>query len=46
VIGVRQVSIAIGVLFGWRLLGEALTPPRRVGSSLIVAGCLLVSFAR
>ncbi|MEP7345887.1 MAG: EamA family transporter, partial [Gemmatimonadaceae bacterium] len=27
VIGVRQLSIAIGVIFGWRLLGEALTPP-------------------
>jgi drug/metabolite transporter (DMT)-like permease len=46
VIGVRQLSIAIGVGFGWRLLGEVLTPPRRVGASLIVAGCLLVSFAR
>lgn len=46
VIGVRQLSIAIGVIFGWRLLGESLTPPRRVGSSLIVAGCVLVSFAR
>lgn len=46
VIGVRQLSIAIGVLFGWRLLGEALTPPRRVGASLIVAGCVLVSLAR
>ena len=46
VIGVRQLSIAIGVILGWRLLGEALTPPRRLGASLILAGCLLVSFAR
>ena len=46
VIGVRQLSIAIGVVFGWRLLGEALSTPRRVGASLIVAGCLLVSLAR
>ncbi|MBV6522635.1 MAG: hypothetical protein MNPFHGCM_02783 [Gemmatimonadaceae bacterium] len=45
VIGVRQLSIAIGVIFGWRYLGEALTPPRRVGASLIVAGCVLVSLA-
>ncbi len=46
VMGVRQSSIAIGVLFGWRLLGESLTTPRRVGASLILVGCLLVSFAR
>ncbi|MFN8581038.1 MAG: EamA family transporter [Gemmatimonadaceae bacterium] len=46
VMGVRQSSIAIGVLFGYRLLGEAFTTPRRVGASLILAGCLLVSFAR
>jgi drug/metabolite transporter (DMT)-like permease len=45
VLGVRQLSIAIGVAFGWKLLGESLTAPRRVGASLIVAGCLLVSFA-
>lgn len=46
VMGVRQLSIAIGVMLGWRLLGEALTPPRKVGASLILAGCLLVSLAR
>ncbi|MFN8574664.1 MAG: EamA family transporter [Gemmatimonadaceae bacterium] len=46
VMGVRQLSIAIGVVFGWRLLGEVLTLPRRVGAALIFAGCILVSFAR
>jgi uncharacterized membrane protein len=46
VIGFRQLSIAVGVWLGWRLLNESLTPPRRLGTLLIVSGCLLVSFAR
>ena len=45
VIGFRQLSIAIGVLLGWRALGETLGPPRRFGVTLIVAGCILVAFA-
>jgi drug/metabolite transporter (DMT)-like permease len=46
VIGFRQLSIAGGVILGWRLLGEALTPARRLGVTLIVGGCILVAFAR
>jgi uncharacterized membrane protein len=46
VIGFRQLSIAVGIFFGWRLLGEPLTMPRRVGGSLILTGCLMVSIAR
>jgi drug/metabolite transporter (DMT)-like permease len=45
-IGFRQLSIAVGVLLGWRLLGESLGPPRRTGIALILAGCLLIAFAR
>ena len=46
IVGFRQLSIAVGVWLGWRLLNESLTPPRKLGTTLIVAGCLLVSFAR
>jgi uncharacterized membrane protein len=46
IVGFRQLSIAVGVWLGWRLLNESLTPPRRLGTLLIIAGCLLVSFAR
>ncbi len=45
VLAVRQLSIAIGVLLGWKLLGEDLAWPKRVGVSLLVAGCLLVALA-
>jgi uncharacterized membrane protein len=41
VLAVRQLSIPIGVLLGWRLLRESLTAPRLIGSSLITAGCVL-----
>ena len=43
VLAVRQLSIPIGVLLGWRLLKESLTPPRVMGSSLITAGCILAA---
>ena len=46
VVGVRQLSIAFGVLLGFRLLGEPPTLPRRTGAALIVSGCLMVSLAR
>ncbi len=45
VIGFRQLSIAAGVVLGWRWLGERLTLPRRIGVTLIVAGCVLVAIA-
>ena len=43
VLAVRQLSIPIGVLLGWRLLRETLAPPRAIGASLITAGCLLAA---
>jgi drug/metabolite transporter (DMT)-like permease len=43
VIGVRQVSIAIGVALGRMLLREPVPPPRAVGAGLIVVGCLTLS---
>jgi drug/metabolite transporter (DMT)-like permease len=46
IIGFRQLSIAVGVVFGWRLLGETLSPARRLGVTMIVGGCVLVAFAR
>ena len=42
VIAVRQLSIAIGALFGWRWLGESLPAPRIVGVILVVCGCVLM----
>ena len=46
VIGLRQLSIAFGVLLGWWLLREQVSVPKRVGVALIVAGCLAVGLAR
>ena len=46
VLALRQLSIGIGVLLGWKLLGEALAIPKQVGVVLLVAGCALVAAAR
>jgi drug/metabolite transporter (DMT)-like permease len=46
VIALRQLSVAIGAVLGWRLLGEEFGPPRRLGVALVVAGCVLVALAR
>src|SRR5687768_355641 len=43
VLAVRQLSIPIGVLLGWRLLKESLTLARLVGSSLITGGCIVAA---
>jgi drug/metabolite transporter (DMT)-like permease len=43
VLAVRQLSIPIGVLLGWRLLREPLTLPRALGAGAITAGCLLAA---
>ena len=43
VLAVRQLSIPVGVLLGWRLLRESMTPPRVIGSSMITAGCMLAA---
>ena len=43
VLAVRQLSIPVGVLLGWRLLHESMTPPRVIGSAMITAGCVLAA---
>ena len=45
VIALRQLSIGMGVLMGWRLLGEDLALPKRVGVTLLVFGCALAAVA-
>ena len=45
VLALRQLSIGIGVVLGWRLLDEGLGRPKRVGVSLLVMGCALVALA-
>jgi drug/metabolite transporter (DMT)-like permease len=46
VVAVRQLSVAFGALLGWRLLGERIEPPKRLGIALIVAGAVLVALTR
>jgi drug/metabolite transporter (DMT)-like permease len=46
VIALRQLSIAIGALLGWWLLGESLGRARQIGVALIVVGSLLIGPAR
>lgn len=46
VVGLRQISIAIGVFLGARLLGERLSMPRRIGVSFVIAGALLMAIGR
>jgi uncharacterized membrane protein len=43
VLAVRQLSIPIGVLLGWRFLRESLSPPRVIGSALITGGSVLAA---
>ena len=45
-IAVRQLSIAVGALLGWRFLGESLPPAKRAGIALLVAGCILLALTR
>ena len=46
VVGLRQVSIAVGVWLGARLLGEHVSAPRRLGVALLLGGCLLMAWGR
>jgi drug/metabolite transporter (DMT)-like permease len=46
VVAVRQLSIVWGVLLGWALLGEQLTPPRRIGIAVLVVGCAVLALIR
>lgn len=46
VVGVRQLSVAFGALLGWRLLGERIELPKRIGIALILMGAVLVALTR
>jgi drug/metabolite transporter (DMT)-like permease len=46
VLAVRQLSIALGAILGWKWLGETLPRHRIVGVVLIVCGCLLMAISR
>jgi drug/metabolite transporter (DMT)-like permease len=43
VIGLRQLSIVGGVWLGARVLGERVNAPRKLGVTLLVAGCGLIA---
>jgi uncharacterized membrane protein len=43
VLAVRQLSIPVGVILGWQLLSEPLTPPRALGAAAITTGCILAA---
>lgn len=46
VVGLRQMSIVVGVALGARLLGETVSPARRVGVGLLLGGCVLMAWGR
>jgi drug/metabolite transporter (DMT)-like permease len=46
VIALRQLSIVWGALLGYFILGESIAAPKRVGIATLVAGCVLVAFAK
>ena len=43
--GVRQLSLVIGVVLGWRLLKEPLPLPKLVGVLFLIVGSTLIAFA-
>ena len=46
VIALRQLSIAVGAILGWRLLGESFPQPRRAAVGFVVLGCVLLGLTR
>jgi drug/metabolite transporter (DMT)-like permease len=46
VVGLRQISIPLGVWLGARLLGEQVPAARRLGVALILAGCACMAVGR
>ena len=46
VVALRQLSIVWGALLGTVVLGESLSGPKRLGLATLVAGCVLVAFAK
>jgi drug/metabolite transporter (DMT)-like permease len=40
---IREVSVVIGALLGWRLLGEKMGGMRVVGAVVIFAGILVIT---
>ncbi len=46
VVGLRQLSIAAGVVLGWKLLSERMTPPRVVAVVMVTIGCAALAAIR
>ena len=46
VIALRQLSIAFGVLLGWKLLQESLSLSKQVGILLLLIGCGFISLVK
>ncbi len=42
---IDKLSVALVILFAWLFLGEALTPMKVLGGSLLTAGALVLAFA-
>jgi len=42
---IDKLSVALVILAGWLFFGEAMTPMKIVGGSLITAGALVIAFA-
>jgi len=42
---IDKLSVAIVILCGWLFFGEAMTPAKILGGSLITAGALVLAFA-
>jgi len=43
---VRQISLVVGVILGWRFLNEKLPSPKLISVLLLIAGSLLIAFAK
>lgn len=46
VVGLRQLSIALGVILGWRILRERMSAPRAVAVVMVTAGCVVLAAVR
>jgi bacterial/archaeal transporter family protein len=42
---IDKLSVAFVILFAWLFLGEALTPAKAIGGTLLTAGALVLAFA-
>ena len=42
---IDKLSVALVIVAGWLVFGEAMTPPKIVGAALITAGAIVIAFA-